>query len=647
MADAYSGWSNHPGGGTTYRMRSYVNAFVSREDGDSAWITVQGHVAVDRAALYGVVSQVGHAGGGGLGSQWNDDGRGVAQIGANVAGCSREYGPFAKSLGAYAVRCWCKAWGETVDGYGAWDGPAMEAYVDVSVAARTFVDFGAPSISVSKATVGMGESVTVSWAKSPTQGNAGFAYFEVYENGSKVYSGSGTSVARTPSDVPDVGSVVYEVREVHEWYGTYPYKSASASVAVVRLARPNPPALTAPQDGSAHDSAGTVALRWKHNPTDRTEQTAAEVGVSTDSRTWDVKGVEGAAQSYPLALPGYSGKAVYWRVRTKGGHADWSEWSQAGYFRAYPRPAVSLDVPPRLESYPFRVSWGFSDAYGSQASATLTLRRQGVPLKAYALTNQSFVDVQPGDAALSQGDVVDAVLEAASTTGLAAQAAGSFAVDYLPPARPQLALSVDRDRLSVGLRAFFGVEPGAAPTAAVDVYRGGVLVASGLSDGEACSDALPPLDVPVEYRAVARALSGSESSLSASAVVDSRGCVAVNFGEGYGDVALVGLNGRPSVKVERDKDEFEAAAYAAPVVAYGTHVRASGSVSGTVARSLRGYGSLGALLRLMDWGRACVVRLPLVGRRYHADVAASVGGYAPRTAEASIDWKETAHDGDL
>ena len=75
-------------------------------------------------------------------------------------------------------------------------------------------------------------------------GNAGFLRFELWEDGAKVYSGTGTSATRTaPSG--SAKKVSYELREVHSWFGEELYSSKTADVSVVQLSMPGAPRLTA------------------------------------------------------------------------------------------------------------------------------------------------------------------------------------------------------------------------------------------------------------------------------------------------------------------------------------------------------------------------------------------------------------------
>lgn len=118
---------------------------------------------------------------------------------------------------------WAGVYGGTVSGSGA-----------MNVPARTYIAHGNPIITANKTTANYGESITLSWAKSATQGNANFDRFELWQGSNKLYSGSGISKAVVPSDATGAqgGTATYTLKEIHEWYGTYPETSTTTSITV-------------------------------------------------------------------------------------------------------------------------------------------------------------------------------------------------------------------------------------------------------------------------------------------------------------------------------------------------------------------------------------------------------------------------------
>ena len=116
---------------------------------------------------------------------------------------------------------------------GGYQNGTSSASGSVTVSARTYHAHGNPSITLATSCT-QGQQVTVSWAKSATQGNASFTRFELWQGSSKLYSGSGTSYKVTPSSVVGSrgGNVTYQVREIHDWYGAEKTTSASKTIAV-------------------------------------------------------------------------------------------------------------------------------------------------------------------------------------------------------------------------------------------------------------------------------------------------------------------------------------------------------------------------------------------------------------------------------
>lgn len=114
--------------------------------------------------------------------------------------------------------------------YGGWVSGSQK----LSIPARTYNAHGKPSFSTSKTTAHYGEVLTLSWAKSGTQGNANFARFELWQGSANLCSGKDTSYTVTPSDITGAqgGTVVYTLKEIHEWYDSYKTTESSVSIKV-------------------------------------------------------------------------------------------------------------------------------------------------------------------------------------------------------------------------------------------------------------------------------------------------------------------------------------------------------------------------------------------------------------------------------
>lgn len=108
------------------------------------------------------------------------------------------------------------------------------ASTSVTIPARVRKPHGKPKLTVSKTTTNYGESITLSWAKATTQGNAKFDRFELWQGSKKLYSGSGISKSVIPSDATGAkgGTATYTLKEIHEWYGSYPATQTTVDITV-------------------------------------------------------------------------------------------------------------------------------------------------------------------------------------------------------------------------------------------------------------------------------------------------------------------------------------------------------------------------------------------------------------------------------
>lgn len=209
-----------------------VDAWLENETDTTVVIAVQTRVwgSSYGPAQYGVVGQSGYDGDGA--ANWAEVGRGVLNYGATVVNGTHRFTVNKKNY-SWTASCWAKAWGETVNGYGALP-LNFEVRCNLTIPARTLVTQGNPSLSVSSNHCEVGGTVKLSWAKASSQGNASFDRFELWQGNNKLYSGSGTSYSVTPSSATGSGggTATYTLKEIHEWYGSYPTTQASVSVAV-------------------------------------------------------------------------------------------------------------------------------------------------------------------------------------------------------------------------------------------------------------------------------------------------------------------------------------------------------------------------------------------------------------------------------
>lgn len=228
--EQYGGYDTHPLNGGTGKSQAYVWAEVTNKNDDTSYVHVKG--CVSSVGAYGIDQYGVHVQSGQNGSnQWTDT-TAVFNYNNWVGNIDSKW-EVARGGSDKKVSCWTKYWGETVNGYGggAWTG---SVFVTVTVPARPYHAHGNPTLSTIKTTVHYGEVLTLSFAKSETQGNANFDHFELYQGNTQLYKGTDTSYAVTPSDVTGAkgGTVTYTLKEVHKWYDEYKTTTASVSIKV-------------------------------------------------------------------------------------------------------------------------------------------------------------------------------------------------------------------------------------------------------------------------------------------------------------------------------------------------------------------------------------------------------------------------------
>lgn len=231
MAEAYSG-EGTLGGYPTRKFRCYLNAYVENLNDNTCRVHWYAQSEMQHACLYGMRTYVfvnGSHVASGEGVLFSDPGSSWQEV------CSAGWGAtdFARDKNAYQVTVVGRASAEEVNGYGGNWG-SRDATITLTIPARPYYAHGKPTIKASKTTANYGESVTISWAKSGTQGNANFDRFELWQGRNKLYSGSGISKSVVPSDATGAqgGTATYTLKEIHEWYGTYPETSTTISVTV-------------------------------------------------------------------------------------------------------------------------------------------------------------------------------------------------------------------------------------------------------------------------------------------------------------------------------------------------------------------------------------------------------------------------------
>lgn len=604
---------------------------------------------------------------------WGFQVNGLGSAAVNGQSGSTNYTTFSRPRGSWTEQ-WVANKTLTINKTGSGQNITCGAYVRVTggyengeswagctvyVAPRQYNGHGNPTFNVSPVAVGVDEKSHLSWGRAANQGNARFDHFEIWENHKKIYSGGGTSMDVIPAnatplpDNPD--NVFYEVVEVHEWYGQYPQTITSKWVAVTRLAKPGMPRLLAPQNGQTVQSDTSTTLGWVHNARDKTAQTSAIIeytpnyNADASSQTTQTITVTGTSQRTEVTTPAFASDATKatvsrWRVKTKGKHPDYSEWSDYNTFYSCPAPTVTIDSPAEIKKFPYTINWTFAD-WGSNTQIRYTVE-VGVGVNSATIEqvgSDTSYTLTGTEREYKNNEEIPIIVTVYSTSGMVKSAAKMVTIAYTPPARPQLAVTTNENNLSANITALAGIDPNLTPTSSMDIYRNDKLLAADVINAQTVVDSLIPLDTLIEYRVIAKTLLSTVATSTKQVFIPSKGRIAISFGENFETTLLLGLDGKPNLKIDKEKETFESAGYTAPVAVYGTHRQASGSFDGIVYSDVDNFGTFEDVLKLMEWGKNCILRLPFTGYIYHVDVDVHITEYGSDYAQVSIDWKEIAN----
>lgn len=333
-------------------------------------------------------------------------------------------------------------------------------------------------------------------------------------------------------------SIMYRVRNGREGLPTADVYSAWAySNTISTLRQPSAPTLTMPVNGTPIDMGnGSVDLSWVHNPNDGTPQQAAQIQyaingtyVATISLTTEAL--------YTLQLPSSRFSAndiVTWRVRTKGAHANWSDWSAYNNFKILTRPEIVWTSPNNgdvISNLPISLGWSYNDESGTLRSLKLEIIKGVKVLKTVSIpvgTGRS------GDYSFSLKDFLfdnetdyELRVTAVSTTGLSGTDSIMIRISYVyvlftNALFPDADFDVESGRVTLTLnKNETPVDPDEeeivvdSPVVEAYLYRNingeRILVASELTEGEQVSDSYVPVNIPVTYELLQVAETGEIS----------------------------------------------------------------------------------------------------------------------------------------
>lgn len=234
----------------------------------------------------------------------------------------------------------------------------------------------------------------------------------------------------TYTDETAVGSdtIKYRVRN-HNSKG---YSAYTESNSVLLKSKPNPPSLMTPYNNTIQDVVSQpIRLVWMHNATDGSPQRQAEIKVTVDgvSQTYTA-----TTQSY-VEIAGFDiNDSVEWTVRTKGSHADFSDWSAPYTFRVLKKPEILILSPLNSEvitTLPIVLEWLYNDLSGELKELSITLIKDNDEVAKYN-ADPTTSEYSLAGFLFENHSVYGIRVDALSTTGLKASQLISVAIEYEP-----------------------------------------------------------------------------------------------------------------------------------------------------------------------------------------------------------------------
>lgn len=432
-----SGYSTHSGREPIVRATyiltpsAVTSASVSRVSDSKMSISWSRNASGDRPYTYIKIER------------WNNVSNTWSQIKSNLSGSASSYNDTGVKVN-YRYRYRIRAWNDA--GYSSY---AYTGYIETTPAAPTNV-----------VATRSGSSVVVTW-NNPASDVADTMKIEYSEGPAYSswveldYAMSGSAVQKTDVSPPNI--VKYRV-----WANNSAGLNSAyvESNEVITIVEPNPPTNLSPSSLKVIDVETAQTFSWQHNPLDTSEQTKFSLRYSKTSSSYGTPQVENEVSSneyHVFAADTFdSGDTYYWQVQTWGSHVDPSGWSEEASFVANTKPEMAITYPENestISESEIIVTWDYSDVDSdTQSQYSLGLYTEdGITLletkSGYGTdTEVAFTTILENGVTYQLKGIV------ADSNGLwSTEVTADFTVEFLPPVKPTLDLTVSEDEAAVNV----------------------------------------------------------------------------------------------------------------------------------------------------------------------------------------------------
>lgn len=234
------------------------------------------------------------------------------------------------------------------------------------------------------------------------------------------------------------------------------YSGWSNVVSQILAVKPKPPS-TWTLD-TVNETGSNKTIYFTHNSADNSKMTAAVISYKINNGSqvdiqFPLPSIVETTTIFEYDLPISScidGDIVLWKVKTKGAHADYSDYSIERTIKVYSEPSITIDMPSEVESYPITVELATSPqtqiplAYSISINSVEGYDRINVFGESeYVAANQELYsktilsndknftfDLLPNDCKLDNGQSYKISVIAAMNSGFNAETAFIFEVNF-------------------------------------------------------------------------------------------------------------------------------------------------------------------------------------------------------------------------
>lgn len=351
------------------------------------------------------------------------------------------------------------------------------------------------------------------------------------------------------------------------------------STEVLTLQAPNAPSNLSP-DNIAIEQKTDVTFTWKYNSIDGTEQTSYEIRYKLkDDTEWTNVTKNSNLKSHTFTGETFLNEEEYlWQVRTKGQHANYSDWSNTASFVTALKPVIDITYPIDIHEYPdLTVKWIYSNV-GNHTQTSYRIILYDNDIEIYNFLGYGEDEEHTLDYNLEHNKTYKLTIQARNDLNLISDTKEIiFEVEYAIPERAEIELEFIKNEGKVIINV---INPEGEPEAVFNrVYRQindekAILIADNLSPNTAFIDYIPTIAGKNSYFVVTVSdLPSTNTSFKYDLNINARGLYFINSGNDWSK--LIELKYKPEIteEINRSTSFYQFEGRKLPVMYQGTNIK--------------------------------------------------------------------------